>query len=195
MNKQDVIDFFDRCAPGWDAGLIRNDAVTREILDNAGIGEGMSVLDVACGTGVLFPFYLRRGVASVTGVDISGGMVRIAREKFAGESRITVLCADAETIRPDRQFDRIMVYNALPHFQDPGRLVRNLAAALKDGGRLTIAHGESRERIDAHHRGSARHVSNGLMPIEELKALCDPYLEVDVMISDERMVQLCGTKR
>ena len=57
MNKQDVIEFFDRLAPGWDAGLIRSDSVIAEILDNAGVKAGVDVLDVACGTGVLFPDY------------------------------------------------------------------------------------------------------------------------------------------
>ena len=47
MNKQDVIEFFDRCAPTWDAEMIKNDTIINRILDNAEVGEGMSVLDVA----------------------------------------------------------------------------------------------------------------------------------------------------
>ena len=27
MNKQDVIEFFDRCAATWDAGMIKNDKI------------------------------------------------------------------------------------------------------------------------------------------------------------------------
>ena len=67
MNKQDVIDFFDRCAPKWDAEMIKSDNIIGKILDNAEVGEAMDILDVACGTGVMFPYYLERGVASVTG--------------------------------------------------------------------------------------------------------------------------------
>ena len=55
IERSDVISFFDRCAPNWDAEMIRNEPVIRTILDNAGIRAGMDVLDVACGTGVLFP--------------------------------------------------------------------------------------------------------------------------------------------
>ena len=55
MQKQDVIDYFDRCAPIWDAEMIKNDEIIGKILDNAEIGEGCDILDVACGTGVLFP--------------------------------------------------------------------------------------------------------------------------------------------
>lgn len=36
MNKADVIAFFDRCAPEWDADMIRNEPVIQTILDNAG---------------------------------------------------------------------------------------------------------------------------------------------------------------
>ena len=71
MEKKDVAEFFDRCAPWWDSDLIRNEAVIQLILDNSGITGGMDVLDVACGTGVLFPDYLKRGVESVTGIRVA----------------------------------------------------------------------------------------------------------------------------
>ena len=57
MNKADVIAFFDRCAPEWDADMIRNEPVIQTILDNADVCAGIDVLDVACGTGVLVPDY------------------------------------------------------------------------------------------------------------------------------------------
>ena len=53
MEQQAVIDFFDQAAAGWDAQLVRNEAVIGQILDNAGIRPGVSVLDVACGTSTL----------------------------------------------------------------------------------------------------------------------------------------------
>ena len=55
MEKKDIIDFFDRLAPQWDADMIRSDAVIEKILDGAKVRPGVSVLDVACGTGVLIP--------------------------------------------------------------------------------------------------------------------------------------------
>ena len=47
-------------------------------LENVSFGykKGRDILDVACGTGVLFPYYYEKGVASVTGIDISGEMVK-----------------------------------------------------------------------------------------------------------------------
>lgn len=194
MNKQDVIRFFDRLAPGWDADMIRSDAIIGKIFDGAGVKAGARVLDVACGTGVLFPDYLARQVESVTAVDISEEMVKIAREKFP-DAPITVLCADVETMAEAGEFDCIMVYNAFPHFPEPARLIESLARRLKSGGTLTVAHGMSRAAIDAHHSGTASKVSVGLMHEDDLAAIFGNYLDVTVKISDERMYQVTGRKR
>ena len=195
MNKQDVIEFFDRCAPGWDADMIKNDIIIGKILDNVEIEPGQDVLDVACGTGVMFPYYLERGAASVTGIDISPAMARIAEEKFASEPKIKVLCGDVEEVKFDKKFDRIVVYNAFPHFPRPKRLIKILAGLLKEDGRLTVAHGQSREAIDGHHKGSASKVSNGLMTAESLKKIFDPHIDVEVVISNSRMYQVSGVKK
>jgi demethylmenaquinone methyltransferase/2-methoxy-6-polyprenyl-1,4-benzoquinol methylase len=195
MNKQDVIEFFDRAASSWDADMIKNDVIMEKILDNAEIGEGQDILDVACGTGVMFPYYLQRGVASVTGIDISPEMAKIASGKFAGDPKVQVICGDVEEVKFQKKFDRIVVYNAFPHFPKPKRLIKILAGLLKENGRLTIAHGQSREAIDGHHKGAASKVSNGLMSAENLKKLFDPHFTVEVMISNSRMYQVSGVKR
>jgi demethylmenaquinone methyltransferase/2-methoxy-6-polyprenyl-1,4-benzoquinol methylase len=189
MNKQDVIAFFDAHAAQWDAEMIRSDSIIHTILNNAGVTAGMDILDVACGTGVLFPDYLLRGVGSVTAIDISPEMVKIAREKFP---QVNVVCGDVETASFDRKFDCIMVYNAFPHFPDPENLIRVLTGLLKPGGILTVAHGMSRAAIDRHHEGHASKISAGLMHEDDLAALFSKYLTVITKISDERMYQVSG---
>ena len=195
MNKKDVIDFFNRCAPTWDAEMIKSDTIIGKILDNAEIGAGMHILDVACGTGVMFDYYLHRGAASVTGIDISPEMARIAAEKYSGNDLVQVLCGDVEEYPFDGQFDRIVVYNAFPHFPYPKRLIKILAGLLKEGGRLTVAHGMSREAIDNHHSGAASKVSNGLMTADSLKRIFDAHFDVEVVISNGYMYQVSGVKR
>lgn len=195
MQKQDVIEFFDRCAPTWDAEMIKNDTIIGKILDHAEVGAGMDILDVACGTGVMFDYYLDRNAASVTGIDISPEMAKIAAQKYAGESKVIVVCGDVEEYLFDRKFDRIVVYNAFPHFPYPKRLIKLLANLLKDDGRLTVAHGMSREAIDGHHRGAASKVSNGLMSAENLKRIFDAHFDVEVVISNRHMYQVSGVKR
>ena len=195
MNKQDVIEFFDRLAPSWDADMIKNDVIIGKILDNAEVGEGQDILDVACGTGVMFPYYLERNVATVTGIDISPEMAKIAEDKFSDVSGVQVICGDVEKVSFDKKFARIVVYNAFPHFPEPERLIRRLTDLLRPGGSFTVAHGASRAVIDAHHQAQATKVSMGLLPAETLRDLFANYLQVETVISDDRMYQVTGTKQ
>lgn len=195
MNKSDVIAFFDGIAATWDAAQIDKTDIINRILDNACVTEGQDVLDVACGTGILFPFYMQRNVGSVTGIDISHEMARLAAEKHADSAKISVICGDVEQTEFDKKFDSIIVYNAFPHFPDPEALIAKLSTLLKKGGRLTIAHGASREQIDDHHKGPAAKVSNGLMHAESLKQLFLPFFDVEVIISNNSMYQVSGVKK
>lgn len=81
IDKKNVVEFFDALAAGWDQDLVVDEDKINGILDAAGIKSGVRVLDVACGTGVLFPFYARRQVKEVLAVDISPEMVKIAAGK------------------------------------------------------------------------------------------------------------------
>jgi demethylmenaquinone methyltransferase/2-methoxy-6-polyprenyl-1,4-benzoquinol methylase len=194
MKQEEVIAYFNSRAPQWDAHMVRNEAVIEKILDNAGVRGGMDVLDVACGTGVLMPDYLQRHVHSVTGVDISPAMADRARKKFPHEN-VHILCADIETVHLEQTYDCCMVYNAFPHFPDPDRLIRVLAGHLKPGGRLSIAHGMSRERLALHHAGAASHVSIELPTAGDLARRMEPWFYVNVIISNDEMYQVCGTKK
>ena len=194
MTKQDVIGFFDSNAHSWDARMIKNDEIINTILDNAKVTAGSRVLDVACGTGVLFPDYLLRSVDEVVGIDISPKMVSAAHEKFGSISSIKLINADAETVKLKKAFDCIVIYNAFPHFLDPGRLIENMSRHLVPSGTLTIAHGMSRAGIDRHHSGRAQNVSNGLMSAEALSKLFSKHLSVSHVISNDSMYQVVGRK-
>lgn len=193
IEQKEVIDYFDRLAPTWDDELIRSDEKINIILDNAGVTRGSKVLDVACGTGVLIPDYLSREVAEVTAIDISPEMITLAKAKF-NEPNVRFICGDVETTDVGTEFDAIVVYNAFPHFPDPERLIENLVKLLKNGGLLTVAHGMSREKIDAHHQGRASHVSNGLMEAESLAGIFSKHLEVTTILSNDEMYQVAGRK-
>lgn len=192
MNKENIKNFFDNIAPQWDNEPIADTEIINRILDNAEIVNGINVLDIACGTGVLFPYYLERNVKSITAVDLSPEMVKIAKSKFP---QVDVICGDAEEISFDRDFDCVMIYNAFPHFPNPQGVIENLARALKSGGRFTIAHGMSKTELDAIHKKSAGKVSNPLPETEELSKLLEPYFNVDITISDDKIYLVSGKKK
>jgi len=189
-----IISFFDRMAPEWDQRMVKDDSKINLILDAAKVAENSVVLDVACGTGVLFPYFLERNVSRVIGVDISPEMARIAAEKFK-DPRIEVICGDIETIPVLMLCDCCVIYNAFPHFENPKRLISRLAGWLKPGGRLTVAHGMSLEALQKHHAGHARHVSRQMLSTDELAELLSPWFSVDVKISDEEKFVVSGTAR
>lgn len=190
MKKQDIISFFDHCAPSWDENMIRSDAIIGKIMEAANIHEGMEVLDVACGTGVLFPDYRKRNVSSLTGIDISPEMAKIARTNFPA---VTVICGDVEELDFPHDFDAIMVYNAFPHFPDPAHLIATLSGKLKKNGTLTVAHGMSRAALQHHHSGEAATVSIDLLHEDELAELfTNCGLRVTTKISDDEKYIVSG---
>lgn len=191
VRREEVRSFFDGLAGSWDAERCPDSAKILDILRLAGVCPGAKVLDVACGTGVLFPYYLELGAESVTGVDLSPEMIRIAGEKVK-DSRIKLICADAEEIGGSG-FDCVVLFNALPHFPEPGRLISSLSDRLRPGGRLTIAHDRSRESINGHHEQTASAVSLGLPPAETVAAYCREYLDVDTVIDGDDRFVVSGT--
>ena len=194
IQTAEIIHFFNRYAPSWDANMVRNEEILAIILENAGVSAGKSVLDVATGTGVLIPDYLARGSASVTAVDISDEMIRIAKSKFHADN-LQILCCDVFDLPKEVQYDCIVVYNAFPHFPDPAALIDHLACLLKAGGILTVAHGMSRAALGAHHSGAAKQISLELLHEDALAELMSRHLTVTAKISDHRMYQVCGQKQ
>ncbi|MBQ6126513.1 MAG: class I SAM-dependent methyltransferase, partial [Erysipelotrichaceae bacterium] len=125
FDNKDVISFFDSLAPDWDKEIGKeNGTVIDMILDNASVSRGDSVLDVGCGTGRLFPYYLKRNVSSITGIDISSGMIEAAKRNCLSE-KIVLICDDASEHFFEKSFDRIVVFDAFPHFTDPERVIQN----------------------------------------------------------------------
>ena len=195
MNKKEVTAFFDSLADSWDSGVVKIESRIDRILDAAEVTQGKTVLDVACGTGVLIPDYIKRNISKCVAVDISEKMLEIAKEKFCGYENIEFLCADAENLCLQEKFDCAVIYNAFPHFINSDCLFRSLSSCLKPDGRLTVAHGMSKEALMKHHSGRAENVSNPLPEAEEMAELMKPYFDADIMISTDSVYIVSAKKR
>jgi len=101
--------------------------------------DGMSLLDVGCGTGETL-LRLRDAAgpgAEVIGIDLSAAHVQAARETVADS--ITVLQGDVMTVPlPPASFDLIWSANTLNHLRDPVAALRHLTGLLRNGGRIAI---------------------------------------------------------
>jgi len=108
------------------------------VADVAGILPGRSVLDVACGTGVLTREAARRaGEAQVVGLDRNEGMLRVARARAPS---IQWRQARAEALPyEDGTFDVAVCQFGLMFFEDRARALREMWRVLRPGGRLAVA--------------------------------------------------------
>lgn len=183
-DQQSAAAFSDHMASDWNETDTLHDTTIHQILDLADIRSGVHVLDVACGTGVLFPYYLSRNVASITGVDLSADMISQAKKKFQ-QSQIHLIRADILACRFDSPFDRCMVYHALSYFPDPAQLLRRLAICVKPGGRLTLAQcfGRTQEQCPP-----------SLPDTAELARILAPWFLVDIQFSDGEKYVISGLR-
>ena len=193
IDKNKVKDFFNALAKHWDEDTIIDDKIIDVIFTNARIEKGNCVLDVACGTGVLIPYYFDAGVSFVTAIDLSPEMVRIASEKYHSE-KTKFICGDATIHRFTKKYDNVVIYNAFPHFGDPYKLIANLSSCLKQGGYFTIAHSMSREKINMHHENIDTDLFVDLPTIDELSIMVGKHLRVTTTVSDEKMYQIVAEK-
>lgn len=195
LNKNEVSAYFDSLAPTWDEHLHTNDEKIGYILDSAGIGVGSIVLDVACGTGVLFPYYEKRNVARVIGVDISEEMAKLATQKSQTMPNIEVLHADICTLAPIASCTSCVVYNAMPHFADHEKLLAALSKWLCPGGKLVIAHSMSLQALARCHSGTAAGVSYNMPEAKELAALMEPWFVPEQALSTQDMYLVSAVRK
>lgn len=106
------------------------------LLRDAAIAPGERVLDLGCGTGVL-ESHLGRSGASIVGVDLTEGMLRLAQKKDPGFSD-SMGVGDAENLpfRGD-SFD-VVISCYVVKYCDPERFASESMRVLRSGGRLLL---------------------------------------------------------
>ncbi|SFG16783.1 Methyltransferase domain-containing protein [Novosphingobium sp. CF614] len=104
-------------------------------VDLLDIRPGEDVLDAGCGTGAALAEMRRRGPGSLTGVDRSATMLKMAQGRLRDGA--TQVLGDLTAMPlPDRAFDAALALNVL-YFDDAQRsIVRELHRVLRPGGRL-----------------------------------------------------------
>ena len=110
------------------------------LLDLIGEPSQMSVLDVACGEGFYTRIIRQRGAASVTGVDLSQGMIDLARrQEDVHQLGIEYLVGDARELPPQHQYDLVVAAYLLNYASTRDELQAmcdGIGRSLKPGGRF-----------------------------------------------------------
>lgn len=100
---------------------------------------GPKVLDLGCGPGWTSIFLAARGL-QVTATDLSADMLRIAAEN-AARLGATIDWREADMqagFDVGRDFDSVLIFDALHHCQDEAAVLRHCFAALKPGGNILL---------------------------------------------------------
>lgn len=115
-----------------------------ELIRLASLRPGESVLDVACGTGLISMSAAQAILpdGKLTGVDISGNMIDISTRYAVSQhlKNTNFIRMDAENLDfKDATFDVVLCALGLMYFPDPERAVREICRVLRPGGRMVVA--------------------------------------------------------
>jgi len=114
----------------------------RALIANVGLGPGMRILDVGCGTGEALPWLLEevKPSGSVIGIDLAVAHVDAAR--VYASANIEVIQGDLLTAQlAPASIDFVWCVNTINHFRNPIQGVIKLKTLLRPRGR--IAFGQS----------------------------------------------------
>jgi len=141
----------------------------RALALRAGVGSGVSVLDVCCGIAGPGRFLARELGCAYLGVDASAGAIDIARARAEGlDCRFAVARVPP---LPDGEFDVVLLLETMLAFRDKGALLGEIAGAVAAGGRFafTLEAGAPLTEPERARMPDADTV--WLTPFEEMQAL------------------------
>jgi SAM-dependent methyltransferase len=174
-----ILDQFTRqAAPFAAAAAIRNEEALQRIVRMAGAGPEDTVLDVACGPGLLACAFAP-AVRHVTGIDVTPAMIEQARQ-LAVAKRVRNVTWDIAEVPPlpygDGRFTVVTSRFAFHHILDPLAVLREMRRVCARGGRVVVADSSPlAAKADAFNAAEKLRDPSHVraMPVEELLALFD----------------------
>lgn len=135
-----LAEVFDGQAARFERAPVQSDpALLGRIVEFAAVPPGGRILDAGCGPGLVAEAFLSAG-HRVHGVDLSGEMVRRARERCARfGDRARFEQGSVLELAPDAAFDASVSRFVVHHTPDPERFLAAQLAHVRPGGVLVVA--------------------------------------------------------
>jgi len=114
---------------------------TTKLIESVNIKKGNTVLDIACGTGVVTKKIRNRVGNSgyVVGADTSTTAIKVAKKWNGKKSNLDFVNIDAEKFSFSKKFDIITCQYALFFFPNSQKALKNMRNGLKKSGKLGIS--------------------------------------------------------
>jgi SAM-dependent methyltransferase len=134
-----ILDQFTRQAvPFSTAPGIKDERALELLVEASGAGPEDTVLDVACGPGLVVAA-LARVARHATGIDVTPAMLARARELTAGLTNVTLDHGDVLPLPyADGAFSVVVSRFAFHHFADPAAVLREMRRVCRPGGRVVV---------------------------------------------------------
>ena len=178
-HRDQILDQFSRQAvPFSTAPAIRDERALQLLVDAAGTAADDTVLDVACGPGLVACAFARV-VRQVTGIDLTPAMIERA-EALARENHITNARFQVGDVLPlpfaDAAFTIVVSRFAMHHFEDPAAVLAEMRRVCRPGGRVVVADlmasDDPAKAAAFHHMEMLRDPSHArALTLDELRAL------------------------
>lgn len=185
-------EYFNEAAFNWDNMVRHDDTKLKKIFELSDVAPDSRILDVGTGTGILIKYLLETSPESITALDISENMIKVAMSKYKDE-RIKFTVGDLYE-HNDGGYDYIFMYSVYPHFEDKDALFKHLSSILNHGGRVVIAHSESKEKINEIHSKNPAVNRHLLSPASVTAEIMSKYLMVEKIIDDNEMYYISAVK-
>ena len=122
---------------------------TAKLIELVDINKGNTVLDIACGTGVVTK-KIRNKVGNlgyVIGADTSITAIKIAKKWNEKKSNLDFVNVDAEKFSFSKKFDIVTCQYALFFFPNAQKALKNMRNSLKKSGKIGISVHGSNEKV------------------------------------------------
>jgi SAM-dependent methyltransferase len=164
---------------GWYHGLVdkqghyyHQHVVIPGVLELMNLSPGASVLDLACGQGIL----ARNIPADIEylGIDAAQGLINEAKKLDHAQNHAYQIADLVKPLSLNRTFSHVVIMLALQNIAEPAKVIENAANHLSSGGKLVIVLNhpcfriprQSSWEIDANNKIEYRRINRYLTPLE-----------------------------
>ncbi len=188
--------YFNERASHWHESTQPDSEKISRVIAETGLRPGHYILDVGCGTGILFPylFNFTNGKGNIFAIDFAKRMTKRAKQN---DSRANITCAEAEYLPyQNNLFHHIIAFQIFPHIQQKNQALRECWRTLKNSGVITIFHLNCSRKLNAFHATLSEPVNRHLLlRVEQMsELLLETGFRIETKIENPELYLIRGKK-